>query len=152
MFRTRDARLVRELATDPAIFPYIADDFFKQPEQWHVPDLNNEFLRCYAASDEDGPYGFGIFIAEKHTHWKAHIGFLPRAYGEKAILAFKEMISRMWKETSAQRITGEVSQENRRAIKFAVNAGFKEYGVNEKSLLRGGVLRDQVCLGISKPQ
>lgn len=152
MFRTRDARLIRELATDPAIFPHIADDFFARPEDWDVPDLNTQYLRCFVASDEEGHYGFGIFIAENHAHWKAHIGFLPRSYGAKAIASFRQMIERMWQETAAERITGEICQENRRAIQFAVRAGFEQYGVNEKSLLRGGVMRDQVCVGISKPQ
>lgn len=151
MYRTRDAKLVYKLASDPKIFPFIADDFFSRPDEWSVPDLNNEHLRCFAVSDDDGPCGFGIFVAENNVHWKAHIAFLPRAYGDKAAASFKEMLERMWKETTARRITGEIAQENRRAIKFAVRAGFEQYGVNQKSTLRGGILRDQVCLGISKP-
>ena len=61
------------------------------------------------------------------------------------------MLAWMWQNTSARRLKGEIAQENRKAIQFAVNAGFEVYGVNRASLLKGGVLRDQVALGISKP-
>ena len=103
------------------------------------------------ASDELGEFGFGIFIPDNWSCWKAHVGYLPRSYGKQAMNAFQSMLGWMWQNTRASRIVGEIAQENRRAVKFAVRAGFQEYGRNEKSTLRGGVLQDQVCLGISKP-
>jgi RimJ/RimL family protein N-acetyltransferase len=148
--RTFDLPLVRRLATDPAIFPFVSDDHHSDPEKWQP--LESEIVRQLVASDDQGYFGFGIFIPDTWTAWKAHIGFLPRSYGEKAHTSFRKMLDWMWANTEARRIVGEISVENRKAIHFAKRCGFKEYGVNEKSKLKGGVLLDQVCLGISKPQ
>ncbi len=147
--RTFDADRLKALCVDPAIFSHINDDFYLSPDDWE-PSVH-KFVVNLIARDSEGDFGFGIFIPDTHTCYKAHMGFLPRSYGPKALEAFKSMLNWMWDYTTAARIVGEVCRENRRAIQFAIRAGFKPYGINEKSRLRGGILRDQVCLGISKP-
>jgi RimJ/RimL family protein N-acetyltransferase len=142
--------MIRELAAHPAIFPHVSDDSVARPEDW--APIESELVRYLIAGDHEGPYGFAIFIPDTWTCWKAHIGFLPRSYGEMALTAFQEMLGWMWKNSTAARIVGEICVDNRRAIAFSKRAGFVEYGVNEKSRLRGGILRDQVCLGISKAE
>ena len=148
--RTRDYALIKKLATDPAIFRHISDDYYPHPDSWEPPE--SELVRSLIASDGVGAFGFAIFIPDTWTCWKAHFGFLPRSYGEKAHGAFDEMLRWMWAHTEAARIVGEIPQENRRAIRFALRAGCLVYGVNRRSRLRGGVLRDQMCLGLSKPE
>lgn len=150
VFRSRDYRVIRELATHPAIFPHISDDSVLRPEDWKP--VESELVRYLIARDEQGPFGFGIFLPDTWTCWKAHIGFLPRSYGALAIQSFEDMLDWMWRNTTAERIVGEIANDNRRAIQFATRAGFREYGVNVKSKRMGGILRDQVCLGISKPE
>ena len=147
--RTFDADRLKALCVDPAIFSHINDDFYLSPDDWE-PSVH-KFVVNLIARDSEGDFGFGIFIPDTHTCYKAHMGFLPRSYGLKALESFKAMLNWMWERTTAARIVGEVCRENRRAIQFAIRAGFKPYGINEKSRLRGGILRDQVCLGISKP-
>ncbi len=148
--RTRDWALIQKLATDPSIFPHIYDDFHRDPRQWRP--IESELVRYLIARDEKGPFGFGIFIPDTWVCWKAHFGFLPRSYGERAQSGFRRMLGWMWTNTEAARIVGEICEENRRAIRFAMRAGCVVYGVNRRSRLRDGVLRDQVCLGISKPE
>jgi RimJ/RimL family protein N-acetyltransferase len=147
--RTFDLPLVRQLATDPSIFPHVSDDHHPDPASWQP--LESEIVRYLVASDDRGGFGFGVFIPDTWTTWKAHIGFLPRSYGEQAHTSFRKMLDWMWQNTTARRIVGEICVENRKALHFAKRCGFREYGVNEKSRLKGGVLVDQVCLGISKP-
>lgn len=147
--RSRDWALIKKLATDPAIFPHIYDDYTRDPAKWSPAET--ELVHYLVASDGEGVFGFGIFMPDTWTCWKAHIGFLPRSYGAKALTSFKVMLRSMWENSRAARIVGEVCQENRRAIQFALRAGFVAYGVNRRSRLRDGVLHDQVCLGISKP-
>ena len=149
VFRSRDWRAIKALVCDPAIFQYVSDDFYKTPESWQP--TQSESMIYLLAKDSVGLFGFGIFLPRTHCQYESHIGFLPRSYGKVAIGAFKGMLDWMWANTTARRIVGEIAQENRRAIQFAVRAGFREYGVNVKSKLKGGVLVDQVCLGISKP-
>lgn len=147
--RSRDFGLLKKLATDPAIFPHICDDYFSDPEIWQPP--RDAFIVNLIARDYAGAFGFGIFAPRTLACYEAHLGFLPRSYGDKALTSFKAMLAWVWKNTTAARIVGEIPIENRRAIAFAKRAGFKRYGLNPASKLRGGVLRDQICLGMSRP-
>jgi len=148
--RTRDFQLLKRLATDPAIFPHVSDDYFRDPEIWQPPRA--EFIVNLVATDSEGAFGFGIFIPRTLSNYEAHLGFLPRSYGEKALTAFKEMLAWIWASTTAARVTGEIPIENRAAIRFCERAGCERYGFNPASRLIGGILRDQVCMGISRPK
>lgn len=147
--RSKDAAAIKTLATDPSIFPHIADDYHADPQAWEPP--TSDVVVTLLARDEQDYFGFGIFIPRTWACFDAHMAFLPRSYGEQALASFKMMLDWMWKHSTAARLVGEIRSENRRAIAFAKRAGFVEYGVNPKSYLLGGVLRDQVCLGISRP-
>jgi hypothetical protein len=150
IFRSRDYAAIRALVTDPAIFPHVIDDSITKPAEWKP--IESEMVVHLLARDRAGLFGFGVFIPDTWACWRAHLGFLPRSYGELAIASFKEMLDWIWQNTRAERIVGEIVSDNRRAIQFATRAGFTPYGVNVKSKRRGGELRDQVCLGISKPE
>jgi RimJ/RimL family protein N-acetyltransferase len=149
IFRSRDYRAIRDLATDSRIFPQISDDYTRDVKLWKP--IESELVIYLLASDDEGPFGFGIFVPKTHVEYAAHTAFLPRSYGAQARHSFEEMIRWMWKETRVVRIVGEIVRSNTLAIRFARQAGFEIYGVNKRSFLRGGVLHDQVCLGISKP-
>ena len=150
IFRSRDYRAIRELILHPRIFPHVSDDFTSNPEKWKP--IESETVTYLLATDEKGPFGLGVFIPDTWACWKSHMAFLPRSYGNQALTSFKTMLGWMWRNTSARRLVGEIARENKLAIRFARRAGFSIYGVNVKSKLRGGVLVDQVCLGISKPE
>lgn len=158
--RTQDYDAIRLLACHPAIFPHVSDDWTSNPYSWRPPESKEVFYLI--ASDQgsngqvfrgivDRALGFAVFVPETRSCFQAHMAFLPRSYGDVALSAFKEMLHWMWNHSTAARIVGQIPIENRRAIAFAKRAGFVEYGVNPKSYLLGGVLRDQVCLGISRP-
>lgn len=149
ILQTSDAVLIKQLATHPEIFQHVSDDWFPDPARWQ-PVVNDQVVYL-VAKDGHGFFGFGAFIPDTWSCWKAHIGFLKRAYGESAISSFKAMLDWMWQHTRAARIVGEIVDDNRKAIRFSMKAGFEQYGMNPKSRLKGGVLRDQVCLGISRP-
>lgn len=148
--RIRDPKLVQMLATHPSIFKHVSDDWVKRPEDWVAPVSDS--IVYLVASDEEIFFGFGAFFPQTWTCYQAHMGFLPCSYGEQSLSSFKSMLGWMWENSTASRIIGEIPVQNRTAIAFAINAGFERYGVNVKSRLRGGVLVDQVCLGISKPE
>ena len=149
VFRSHDYKAIRALAIHPRILPQISDDFTSDPKQWQP--IESEQVVYLLGADDAGPFGFGIFIPQTHIQFAAHVAFLPRSYGNLALTAFKEMLAWMWQNTQARRIVGEIVRENKLAIRFARRAGFKIYGINDQSYLRGGILRDQFCLGISKP-
>lgn len=146
--RTRDYAAIRALCTHPAIYPMICDDFTADPKAWQPP--RDESIVYLLASDDDGPCGFGIFHPHNRACFEGHFGFLPRVYGADARKTFERMLAWMFQNTEARRIVGEIARDNKLAIRFARSAGFEIYGVNKRSKLRGGVLIDQICLGISK--
>lgn len=150
VFRSRDFKAIRALALHPRIFPHICDDYSNDPKAWKPTE--NEQVITLLAKDGKGIFGFGVFIPQTHMQYGSHMGFLPRSYGNLALASFKEMIGWMWRETKARRLVGEVPRSNHLGIRFARRAGFEFYGINKRSTLRGGVLLDQVCLGISKPE
>ncbi len=150
VYRSRDYAALRTLAVHPRIFPQITDDFTQDPKEWKPQP--NEAIMHLLAKDERGLFGFGVFIPRTHIQYEAHMGFLPRSYGQLALASFKEMFRWMWANTQARRIVGEIVRENKLAIRFTRRAGCEVYGINPKSFLRGGKLRDQFCVGISKPE
>lgn len=148
IFRSRDYSAIRTLCTHPRIFPLIADDYHTDPEAWQVPE--NDAIVYLLASDDAGPFGFGIFHPINLACYAGHFGFLPRGYGADARKSFERMLAWLWENTTAEKVVGEIVRDNILAIRFARSVGFEIYGLNKKSFRRGGVLVDQVCLGISK--
>lgn len=146
---TTDRDAIYRVCCHPRIFPHISDDYIADPKDWTPPESPS--IRYLLASDDQGAFGFGAFLARTWTCWESHIGFLPRSYGGDARKSFERMIRWMWENTTATRLVGEIVRSNTLAIRFARRAGFEVYGINRKSYLRGGILHDQVCLGISKP-
>lgn len=146
--RTRDYDLIRQLATHPAIYPYIADDYHPNPEKWKP--IESDFVAYLIARDYQGAFGFAAFVPKNWACYEAHLGFLPRSYGPVALASFREMLAWIFAHTKAARIVGEIDARNRRAMRFVKAAGFTEYGINPKSWLKDGALRDRVCFGISK--
>jgi len=147
---SHDYAAIRALCLHPCIFPKISDDYTSDPAKWEIPQ--SESIIYLLASDGDGAFGFGIFIPETHAQYTAHFGFLPRSYGAEARKAFEKMLAWMWTNSTASRIVGEIVKSNTLAIRFVRQCGFEPYGINRRSYLRGGVLQDQVCLGISRPE
>lgn len=150
VFRSRDYEAIRRLILHPRIFPHVSDDFTNDRRAWQ-PNPSEQVIYLLA-KDEQGIFGFGGFIPQTHMQYGSHVGFLPRSYGNLALASFKQMIEWMWRSTQARRLVGEVPRNNHLGIRFARRAGFEFYGINKRSTLRGGVLLDQVCLGISKPE
>lgn len=147
--RTFDYKLVKDIATHPAVFHYVADDFHPTPDDWEPVPSDEIFYLM--ASDESGPLGFAAFFPKTAICFEGHLCFLPRAYGGTALACFRTMLVWMWENTSARRICGEIADDNRGAIAFALRAGCEIYGVNHQSWLKNGVLHDRAALGISRP-
>jgi len=147
--RNFDLESLRKLATDPRIWPHISDDHFPDPEKWKP--ILGELAIVLVACDRKGYFGFAIFLPRTFTTWDCHFGFLPRAGVWKAMKAMKKFFRWMWEHTEAERIVGDIASDNTQALAFARRAGCSAYGLNPKSVKRGGVLLDQVCVGISRP-
>lgn len=146
--RTKDPELIRSVLTHPKVWPHITDDFSGSPESYEPP-MHEAIVYLTVL---DGDRLLGLFMFHPHTRicWEVHTCLLPHCWGVRAAEAAKGAAEWMWANTEAQRIITSVPAYNRLALRFAERAGMKQWGVNGKSFQKGGVLHDQIMLGLSK--
>lgn len=148
--RTHDMELVNQVIRHPRVYPHVSDDFSPPAEQLSMQD--NEALWYVAVRDESDFLGIFLFAPDNPICWEVHTCLLPRAWGDRAVEAATEVCRWIWQNTSCRRIITEVPENNTLALKLALNSGLKQYGVNPRACLRGGVERDLILLGISKDE
>ena len=144
---TKDMKLVTSIISHPKIYPYVTDDFSPKPNEFEmICDPSLKFVRVY---EGERTLGIFTFIIRNRIWWEIHTCLLPCVWGN-SVKILTGVFKWIWENTECQRITSEVSVNNRLAYRLGIISGMKEIGTNEKSILQGGVLRDQVMLGISK--
>jgi len=165
--RSRDYALIRAIITTEQLYRAAADDF-TPPAESYV--LNESEAVHYILVRSDGGFhalppavrqhgdrriadgetlGLFAFVPHNRVCWEMHTCLLPVAWG-RSEQAMKGVIRWIFDHTECRRIIGCAPVSNGLVLRLAVRAGLTKYGVNEKSFLKGGVLLDQVCLGISK--
>jgi RimJ/RimL family protein N-acetyltransferase len=148
--RTQDLDLVRAILTDPAIWPHIGDDFAPRQEAfWPNSDERIFYAITFARHLVAGLF---VFIPESPVCWEAHVAMLPEWWGKVAHQAGREIVPWVWANTTCERLIARVPETNPAAVLYGLRAmGLKKFGVNSKSFLKGGTLRDQILMGISRP-
>lgn len=145
-----DERLIASAIRHPRIYPHVSDDGCPDAASFKVV-LNDamRFLGVY-----EGGRFHGLFVIHAHNFvlYEVHTCLLPSIWGERAISAARALVAWVFAETSCRRLVTSVPQGNVLAMRLARAAGLVEYGINPRSLMRGGVLIDQVLLGIDKDQ
>jgi len=147
-YRSFDYDLIRHILTDEKIFPHITDDNSPAREDYRPPEGDHVWYVLV----KDGAEILGLFILlpQNSICWEMHIAMLPSSWGDRALDACREFFPWVWEHTPCQRIVMHVPSSNRLALHYAVRAGMKIYGTNHLSFLKNGILRDQVCFGLSK--
>lgn len=147
--RSRDYELLDEIGTSPEIYAASAEDHNPRPEDCHVPRGEAFFyLMAYAG---DQRLGYVMFWPRDHSGYETHLCFLPEAYGAKAAAAFHLAIDWLWRNTDAVRIYGAVPEFNRRALIFALQAGFHITGTKAEAFRKNTLLHDVTLLELDRP-
>lgn len=147
--RTENWELIKKIVTHPRIYPAVSDDFSPKAEDWEpIKDENAWYV---VVGDGEEMLGLWALFPENRICWKVHTCLLPKAYGERAKVAAGEGSAWVWANTPCLRLITDVPIFNRLALKFALYAGFTQFGVNPKSYMKYGKLHDVIMLGISKP-
>ena len=142
---------MRYILTQPDIWPHIGDDFAGRPEDFQPPD--DPRIRYLLATSGSSVLGLFTFLPQSRVTWEAHVAMLPEAFGKPAHQAAQAIVSWIWANTECRRIVAAVPQSNRRAVLYGIRSlGLRKFGVDEKSFLKGGVMRDRILLGISRPE
>ena len=146
--RSKDYELIRRIATHRLVYSFISDDFSPKAEDYKP--IESDELFYVVIHDDSELMGMFVLVPENHVCAKVHTCLLPQAYGDRARQCAKEAIQWAWANTTLERIITDIPDNNRRALKFSNDVGFKVYGVNPKSFMKNGILRDQVLMGVSK--
>lgn len=146
--RTRDLELVKTLFTIPHIYRQTSDDFSEPPEKWEPPA--DDRITYVLVRDEKHLLGMFALVPENAICWKLHPCLLRNAWGEKAREIGRAFIQWVWEQTPCLRLIASIPVSAETAIKLALDSGLEEFGRNQKSIMKGGILEDQVLLGVSK--
>ena len=148
IIRTRNYPAIRELLIDPEVYPYMTEDLSPPAYEFKPPESEVIYYLAMRVAFRTG--GLCMFMPINGVTLDGHIAVLPEYRGAPALEGVKKCFEWIWENTPYARIEARVPDYNRAAIYLANLAGMKRFGVSEKSFLRGGLLHDQVLLGISK--
>lgn len=144
-----DAGVIAGTIGHPRIYPHSSDDFSPPPGRIGEFVVDGAFL-CLGAF-MGGRY-LGMFAAHQHNGilFEVHTCLLPEGRGPTAKLAAAACIEWLFRNTACRRLITSVPADNPAALKLALSVGMSEYGINPRSIQRGGKLLDVRMLGVSK--
>lgn len=151
---TKNTAIIKSVITDPAVWSRIADDYSGKPEEWEP--FESATIGHVLVWDGGQLLGLLTLCAESAIHYWLHTRLLPCAYGRpprgRSRQIAREFLDWLWANGPCERITMNICATNRTALVMATEVGFKEFGVNPKSVMRHGKLQDQIMLGMSRPE
>lgn len=147
--RSHDWELIKSIVTHPSVYSGISDDGSPPAEQWNPKEY--PLVQFVIARDGNEILGLWALAPQTSACWEVHTCLLPNAYGKRAHQAVMEFEDWVWNNTKAMRVVTDVPEYNRVALRFSLNAGLKQFGLNPKAYMKNGKLHDVIMLGISKP-
>lgn len=146
--RTKDYGLIKRVMTDPGVYPKITDDFSVSAEQFEP--IQSDLLWYVAAWDNEQLLGVFLLAPRNGIEYQVHNYLLPGSR-RLALKVARLGLAWAWENIKCRRIIGVTPAHETAALKVAAAAGMTRFGLDEKSLMRGGVLYDQVYTGASAP-
>lgn len=146
--RTFDYELVKRIATHPKVYNHASDDFAPPPDEWEP--IKDELIWYVLAKDGEELLGMFALIPENAICWNIHVCLLPNSWGPKAKEAGEKVIQWIFENTGCLRLVADVPEYNTLVLRLALKAGMHQFGVNEKSHKKQGILYNQIQLGVSK--
>lgn len=146
--RTEDWQVVVDILTHPSVLPHVSDDSgFKLD----VPLISENL---YWILIHDGDELLGMFLAhpQNMVTYEVHTCLLPNAYRGRSKQAAESSLQWMFDNTSCLKITTNVPEYNKLALRFARLVGLQNEGINRKSYMKNKQLMDQYVLGITKEE
>jgi RimJ/RimL family protein N-acetyltransferase len=149
--RTTDYALIRNIITDPKVWPWVGDETCSDPLQFEA----NEDPRIWyvLAKTEPGRLvGLFTLLPENSVCWELHVALLPESWGGLSHEAEEQFVPWVWAHTDCQRITGGVPTYNPHAKRCVDRMGLREFGFNLHSIRKYGKLWSRHMVGISRPE
>jgi hypothetical protein len=138
--------LVRQILTDPAVWPHVGDDFAPPREEWQP--VSDSRIWYVLAIEGTRLAGLLTFVPRSTVLWEIHVVFTPGRC-TRGVYIGEQVLAWMFEHSTAERIIAEIPAGNRLAVRLASRT-MKQYGVNERAFMKGGILQDLVLFGLSK--
>jgi len=148
--RTIDFVLVKSIVTHPKVYRHLGDDFSPPPEKWE-PN-RHESVWYVLVLEGEAVLGVFMLVPLNTICYEIHAALLPVAWGEKGQRVAEGITVWVWANTPCRRLVGNVLPYNRAVLRFTQAMGMTVFGCNTRSYLKHGRLRDQIMLGISRPE
>jgi hypothetical protein len=128
------------------VWPHVGDDFAPDRREWQP----NDDPRIWYVLAIEGTRLAGLltFLPRSTVLWESHVVFTPGRC-TRGVYIVEQVFAWMFEHSTAERIIGEIPACNRLAVQLASRT-MKQYGINEKSFMKGGILWDLVLFGVSK--
>mgnify|MGYP002738027760 CR=1 FL=1 len=146
--RTRDAELIRSIATHPKVYPWIVDDGSVRAEDYQ-PVLDESLIYLHVTVGAGD--GIFLFAPANYVTREIHTLVRPTMWGCTAGAA-RACMRWIFENTPTVRIITQVPVDNPLAIRLSRRVGMTPYGTNRRSFLRHGKLLDIYLFGIDKEQ
>lgn len=145
--RTTDPALIRSMLTHPKVFRWLFEDGASAEDFEPVISPNIWYI---VALDDRKPVGMFVFEPRTSVKYVVALAIWPERWAS-AVPAFKGVVQYAFDMIpNMERIVGEVPSDNSHAMRLAKRAGFEMCGLERKSFMRGGELRDIRYLGASR--
>ncbi|MBL4574443.1 MAG: hypothetical protein JKY86_15420 [Gammaproteobacteria bacterium] len=142
-----DSNYVKSVIFDPEMWGRCTDDYAVKDESL-VDGLGCLWLKCY---DDDTDFGLASVSHGGNSTIDIHIHIPKENRGRKSKEIGLSFLS--WVKCNAisevYKINTKVPAIYKDVIRFAHSLGFKDEGIDTKSIMKNGKLIDRVCLGIS---
>jgi RimJ/RimL family protein N-acetyltransferase len=146
---SRDFDVINRIMREPSIYPFISDDYTPAPEQCDMTTSGMQFVLVHAGEELAGLYAMQFHSA---IMLEIHTCLMPSFHGEFARQAARAIIGWVFSQTPCEKMITLVPVTNRAALRYAHRSGLKQEGCITQSVKRGGVLQDQILLGITKQE
>ena len=142
--QTFDYDFIKEVCTNPMVWPHISDD------NCAIDEFTPSDSMIYLMVEDEGE-GMGFFglSAINTICYEIHTTMLPKAWG-KTLRYTKEVLDWIFTNTVCLKVVTFVPETNKKALNLALKTGLKIEGFIEKSFLKNGSLIGQHVLGINK--
>lgn len=134
------------MLTHPKVFRWLFEDGADPADFNPVVDPSIWYL---VALDGDKPVGMFAFEPRTSVKYLVALAIWPERWA-LAIPAFKLAVQFAFDKIGMERIVGEIPSDNAHAMRLAKRSGFEMCGLERKSFMRGGELRDIRYLGASR--
>ena len=148
--QSTDAERIRAVLTHPRIYPHVTDDGSPAPDAY-APPLGDG-IHWLEPLRDGVPMGFFLYVALNSIEFEVHTAILPEHRGIPALEAARAGLRWMVDNTPCRKVITRVPRPNRLAYRFARHVGLTDEGLDRASILKGGVLHDQLVLGITEDE